>query len=276
MVVYSVAYRILLTIILSFALIHSTFLFVHAGIEEKYDDPVSAYTYAMYAFSNSDYSKSLSAFEDIERVFPASYLTKYATVMQVFLQYILSQHEKVGGTADAFTQLYPNDELVPYVQYMKALSYYKKIRIPTKDMTMIFDAQKEMSYVAQMYEGTKYAELAKKKILYINNLIMMSEIKIGEEYQEKGYYFAAIRRYSPILNEEYHQLTPIAIARLIECYEALGITEQSEKYKAMLTAKFPKFPNEVVIEGLDSEGDFTSHTIRDDWKHWRENVSIFK
>jgi outer membrane protein assembly factor BamD len=65
-------------------------------------------------------------------------------------------------------------------------------------------------------------------------------MEVGRYYLKRHEYLSAINRFKQVV-ENYQTTThvPEALHRLVECYLALGVTEEAKKYAAVLGYNYP-------------------------------------
>lgn len=203
--------------------------------------PVSElYNSAQDLLDAKEYQKAAQAFDEVERQHPYSVWATKATLMSAYAYYQDNEYDDAINALDRFISLHPANPDVPYAYYLKALSYYEQISDVGRDQQMTQHAMEALDDVIRRFPDSKYARDAKlKKDLTVDHLAG-KEMDVGRYYQDRGEYLAAINRFKSVI-ESYQTTThvPEALARLTECYLALGLEGEAKRTAAVLGHNFP-------------------------------------
>lgn len=203
--------------------------------------PVSElYNSAQDLLDAKEYQKAAEAFDEVERQHPYSVWATKATLMSAYAYYQDNEYDDAINALDRFISLHPANPDVPYAYYLKALSYYEQISDVGRDQQMTQHAMEALDDVIRRFPDSKYARDAKlKKDLTVDHLAG-KEMDVGRYYQDRGEYLAAINRFKSVI-ESYQTTThvPEALARLTECYLALGLEGEAKRTAAVLGHNFP-------------------------------------
>jgi len=182
-------------------------------------------------------------FSEVERLYPYSEWAKRALIMQAFAYHKAGEYEEARTAAQRYLDSYPTDEDAPYAQYLLALSYYDQIDEVVRDQGLTFQALQGMRDVIELYPDSDYARSAMLKFDLAFNHLAGKEMEIGRYYLKGGHYTAAINRFRVVV-EQYQTTThtPEALMRLVECYLALGFTDEAQTAGAILGYNFRSSP----------------------------------
>jgi len=91
-----------------------------------------------------------------------------------------------------------------------------------------------------LWPESEYVEDAKAKIRFANDQLAGKEMQIGRYYLERREYLAAIKRFRSVV-ETYSNTRHIeeALARLVEAYYAMGLTDEAQTAAAVLGQNYP-------------------------------------
>ena len=92
----------------------------------------------------------------------------------------------------------------------------------------------------QKYPNSQYADDARKKVLTVKDQLAGKEMDVGRFYLRKNQYLAAINRFKVVVSQ--YQTTrhvEEALARLVECYYAMGVVNEAQTAAAVLGHNFP-------------------------------------
>ncbi len=198
------------------------------------------YNQAMNDLNEEDYQKAAKDFDEVERQHPYSVWATKAQLMAAFALYQRNKFDEAIVALDRFIQLHPSHKDAPYAYYLKALCYYEQIVDVGRDQKITEQAMKSLQEVVDRFPNSKYARDAKLKVDLARDHMAGKEMNIGRYYEKQGQYLAAINRFRNVV-DNYQTTThvPEALHRLIECYEALGLTEEAKRAGAVLGYNYP-------------------------------------
>jgi outer membrane protein assembly factor BamD len=101
-------------------------------------------------------------------------------------------------------------------------------------------AKEALQEVVQRFPDSDYARDAKLKLDLVQDHLAGKEMDIGRYYQRRRQFVGAINRFRAVV-ENYQTTThvPEALARLTECYLALGVRNEAQNAAAVLGYNFP-------------------------------------
>jgi len=207
--------------------------YVERPVEEIYND-------AMDRLGSGDYEAAAREFDEVERQHPYSI---WATKAQLMAAYALYEAEKFDDAViaiDRFIQLHPTNQDAPYAYYLKGLSYYAQISDVGRDQKITRLALSALEELVRRYPTSEYARDARLKIDLTQDHLAGKEMEIGRFYLRRDYLLAAINRFRVVVQD--YQTTshvPEALHRLVEAYEALGMSDQAARVAAVLGHNFP-------------------------------------
>jgi len=198
------------------------------------------YNEAMDLLNQEEYTLAAKAFDEVERQHPYSVWATKAQLMAAYAQYQHNKFDEAVIALDRFIQLHPSHKDVAYAYYLKALCYYEQIADVTRDQKMTDHAMKALQEVVDRFPNSKFARDAKLKIDLARDHMAGKEMAVGRYYLRQGQYLAAINRFRMVV-DNYQTTThiPEALHRLIECYEALGLTDEAKRTAAVLGFNYP-------------------------------------
>lgn len=198
------------------------------------------YNTAMDQLFAGQYKQAAATFDDVEQQHPYSVWATKAQLMNAYALYENHDYDASIVSADRFIQLHPGHRDVAYAYYLKALDYYIQITDVERDQKITQQAYDALSEVVRRFPNTAYARDAKFKLDLCRDHLAGKEMEIGRWYESQGEYLAAINRFQTVVND-YQTTThvPEALARLVECYYALGLNEEAKRTAAVLGYNYP-------------------------------------
>ncbi|TBW38701.1 outer membrane protein assembly factor BamD [Siculibacillus lacustris] len=188
-------------------------------------------------------AEAAKKFEDVDRLHPYSTYGKKAVLMQAYTQFQRGSYTDAIQAAQRFVTMYPTSPDAAYAQYLVAESYYRQIPEVSRDQQRTNSALEAYAELIQKYPTSPYAEDGRKKILLVKDQLAGKEMDVGRFYLSKHQYLAAINRFKSVVSD--YQTTrhvEEALARLVECYYALGIVPEAKTAAAVLGHNFPESP----------------------------------
>jgi outer membrane protein assembly factor BamD len=187
--------------------------------------------------------EAIRYFSEVERLYPYSEWAKRALIMQAFTYHEDEKYEDSRAAAQRFLDFYPGDEDAPYAKYLLALSYYDQIDEVGRDQGLTFQALQALRDVIEEYPDSEYARSAILKFDLAFDHLAAKEMEIGRYYLKRGNYTAAINRFRVVV-EDFQTTTHTAEAlhRLVECYLALGLTDEAQTAGAILGYNYQASP----------------------------------
>jgi len=197
------------------------------------------YNSAYQEFEFGDWAESVKLFQKVETNYSFTEWASKATMMIIFIYYESSDNIKCLEYISKFEKLYPKHKNLDYVEYIRALVFYERTNIVSKDQSYTEAALKEFNKIIKKYPNSIYAaDLILKKDL-INDQLAGKEMFIARYYMKKSKWIAAIKRLKIVI-EEYPNTIFVkeALHRLVEIYYHLGNIKESKKYAAILGYNF--------------------------------------
>jgi outer membrane protein assembly factor BamD len=231
-----------------FLILLMTLALAACGSTKKADDPANyvekpveeLYNAGLDAFSHQKYTDAAQKFDEVERQHPYSVWATKAELMSAYSYYQGERYTEASLTIDRFIQLNPGHPNIAYAYYLRAIIPYEQIEDTQRDQKMTQQALEYLREVVRRFPETDYGKDAKFKIDLTLDHLAGKEMEIGRFYQKRSAYLSAVNRFRNVVDQ--YQTTshvPEALHRLVECYLALGITDQAQDTAAVLGHNFP-------------------------------------
>jgi len=209
--------------------------------KQKPNQPVGKlYNDAFKKLNEGDTKEAIKGFEEVERQHPYSEWAVRAELMVAYANYHHGKYDEAIGALERFVKQHPGNRNTPYAYYLKAICYYEQITDVGRDQRVTSQAQQALSEVMKRFPDSEYAQDARIKFDLTNDHLAGKEMEIGRYYERHQEYLAAINRFRNVV--ERFQTTshiPEALERLVECYLKLGVTDQAQRYAAVLGYNYP-------------------------------------
>lgn len=223
-------------------------IYLLAACSGKEDDAVQKppetaeklYNDARDKIDERDYKEAIESFEEVERQHPYSPWASHAQVMSAYASYRREDYDTAVAVLDRFVKLYPNNDSTPYAYYLIGMCYYEQISDVGRDQKITQQALAALREVVRRFPDSDYARDAKIKLDLTLDHLAGKEMQVGRYYLRHDDTLAAINRFRFVVTD--YQTTshvPEALHRLVEAYLKLGITEEANRYAAVLGHNFP-------------------------------------
>jgi len=202
--------------------------------------PEAIFEEAEANMKQENFKTAAKLFDEVERQHPYSQWATRAQLRAAYAHYEDLKYDDAILALDRFIQLHPGNPDVSYAYYLRALSYYEQITDVRRDQRMTRLALDALSDVVRRFPDTPYARDARIKIDLTNDHLAGKEMEVGRFYMKQDQYTAAINRFRMVV-EQYQTTSHVAEAlhRLVECYLALGVTDEASTAAAVLGHNFP-------------------------------------
>lgn len=238
------------------------------------------YKEAMDAMDKGQFYFAAQKFSEAENIMPEIEQSSKAAVMSGFCYYSINFYEEAVTIFDDYLRKYPADKNVPYVNYLKSLSFYEQILDEEKDIGPLLQSKRLMNEYIKSYPDTDYSLDLKFKLGLIQNQLAAKEIYVAKYYIKTQKWIPAINRLKNVIdNYEETIFIEEALHRLVEIYYNLGLIEESEKtakilgynynsgkwYEqsyALLNKDYKKTQKELTKKSKDNEIGLVKKTIK--------------
>jgi outer membrane protein assembly factor BamD len=218
------------------------FLGLSSGCSKKENEKTSAessYLKSMQMLKDRDYLEAAKAFEKIDDDFPFSKWSIKAQIMSAYSYYKEKEYVDVVRIIDDFILLNPKDQNMPYMLYIKGMSYYDQIPNLMRSQELTKEASSIFRELIARFPNSEYVSDAKKKLIFINNHLAASLMANGRYSIKEKNYVGAINDFKEVVSY-YRQSdqVPEAYFRLIEIYYKLGIKDEAAKIARILQSDY--------------------------------------
>lgn len=202
--------------------------------------PDQLYNQGLALMAKGAYKDAAKKFEDLDRLYPYSEYARKALVNSAFTYYSIGKYQDAINQAKRFVTLYPGNPDAAYALYIIGQSYYSQISDVTRDQETTARAMDAFDELIRRFPDSEYADDARKKIQIARDQLAGQEMEIGRYYLARHDYTAAINRFRVVVTE-YQTTRQVeeALARLTECYYALGVIPEAQTAAAVLGHNFP-------------------------------------
>lgn len=199
------------------------------------------YNQALAQLDSGDLKGARTSLQEIDKQHPYSEYSRRSLVLQTFIHYRRNDYPEAINSGKRFVALYPGDDDAAYAQYLVGMSYFRQMPNVSRDQTVTARAYNAFNEVVERYPDSQYVEDSRAKMRVTLDQLAGKEMLTGRYYQERREYLAAINRFRSV-TERYQTTRHVeeALARLTECYLALGVVNEARTATAVLGHNFPE------------------------------------
>ncbi|WP_439135368.1 outer membrane protein assembly factor BamD [Pseudomaricurvus sp.] len=227
----------------------------------KYTTEKDFYEAAQRQLDSSQWETAIDNLQALEANFPFGTYAEQAQLELIYAYYRNFEHEASSAAADRFIRLHPQHRNVDYAYYMKGLSSFTEgsgmfERFLPTDLTKRDPgaARQSFAHFSQLlarFPNSQYAPDARKRMIYLRNLLARYEIHVANYYMKRGAFVAAANRGRYVVeNFQQAPAVPDALAVMVQSYHSLHMNDLSTNALATLKANYPNHP------AFDSDGNF--------------------
>ena len=217
--------------------------------------------------------------EALEAQFPFGTYAEQAQLELIYAHFESADYESATAAADRFIRLHPRHPNVDYAHYIKGLSLISESKsfldrfLPTDDTTRDPGTARlaftTFTDLISNYPNSVYSADARKRLIYLRNLLARHEIHVANYYFKREAYLAATNRGRYVV--ENFQRTPAVadgLAVMAQGYYLLDMNEPSANAAKTLAANFPDHP------ALNAQGEFQYQSTFDNDSSWWRRLSL--
>ena len=217
------------------------------------------YDQAQRRIKVNNYFGAIESLQRIETQYPFGKYAEQAQVELVYCYFMNGETEAAHSAAERFIRLHPRHPNIDYAYFMKGLSSYTRdagllarvtnTDLSSRDVSGAKLAFSELTEFLTRFPDSQYSPYAKKRLIYLRNLVASNELAAADYYITRKAYVAAIRRASYVLeNIPNSNQNHRALQVLKTSYEELGYTDLAKDTEKLIALNPPP-PNSEVSDG---------------------------
>jgi outer membrane protein assembly factor BamD len=204
------------------------------------DPPTKMMSDADSMMTKGNFEDAATKFEAVDRDHPYSPEARKSIVMAAYAYYRAGKTPEAIATAERYVAMHPGTKEAPLAHHIIAQSYFDQLNKEDRDQTAARKALEQLKILKARYPDSEYARDADNKIRICNDNLAAQEMNVGRYYLDHHNYVGAINRFKTVVSD-YQTTAHVeeALARLVECYMALGITKEAQNAAAILGHNYP-------------------------------------
>ena len=204
------------------------------------DPPSKMFADADAMMSKGNFDDAAQKFEAVDREHPYSPEARKSIVMAAYAYYRAGKTPEAIASAERYVAMHPGTKEAPLAHHIIAQSYFDDLKTANRDQTPARKALEQLKILKARYPDSEYARDADNQIRICNDNLAAQEMEVGRYYLDRHNYVGAINRFKTVVSD-YQTTAHVeeALARLVECYMALGITKEAQNAAAVLGHNYP-------------------------------------
>ena len=170
------------------------------------------------AFVSGNYKTSIKAYMDLKDWYPFS---KYAILAELKIadaHYHLKEYDEAILAYEAFENLHPKNDAIPYVIYSTGLCWFDQLDTVDRDQTPAKNSMAQFKRLIDQYPESEFAQKAKEKIQKCLENLSGHELYVANFYYKTKKYKSALKRYeSLVTNYPNSKESKEALNKILEC-----------------------------------------------------------
>ena len=171
-----------------------------AGKEVKEEKPAQQLAEeGMEQYNEGKYKYAILTFEQLKDWYPFSKLATLAELKIADAYYHIKEYEAAVMAYQAFENLHPKNEAIPYVIYQMGRCWYDQMDTIDRDQSFAKKALETFIRLRRQFPGDAYAVKAGEHIDICQKSLAEHEYYVGMFYYKTKHYKAALERFTEVL-----------------------------------------------------------------------------
>lgn len=200
----------------------------------------SLYNNAMVNYNQGKYKSAASNFEFIKTTYPYTEIARQSLEKLFYIYALQKKHEQAVLIAEELMTMFPHCENMEDLRYYHAIAHYNQTTKQIRDQNAIIECAEVLEVFLEDYRNSPHYTEIEKKLAIINGKLVYHELEIGNFYEKKRNFIAALKRYLGALEiSEINIYTSEILYRVYFCYYTLGLDNEAEIYYQKLAHSYP-------------------------------------
>jgi len=185
------------------------------------------------ALARRQYKAAIKYFEALDTLYPFGRYTRQTQLNIIYAYYGKGDKAEAIAAADRYIKLYPRGPHTDYAYYMKGIASLSQQSTFVRRMFGIDPAQRQLKglktafnafgRLVRYFSYSHYAPDARRKMIYIRNLLAQHELEVADFYYRRRAYVGAANRAARVVR--FYQGAPQVVSALglmVKSYRAIG------------------------------------------------------
>lgn len=208
------------------------------------------------------YDGAIELYEALQARFPFGTYAQQAQLELAYSYYKTEQPAAAIAACDRFIKLYPTHPHLDYAYYLKGLANFNQGKgltqrfLPTdpsqRDPGAALRSFEDFSELIRRFPQSRYVEDARKRMVYLRNILAQHEVNVAHYYMRRGAYVAAANRARYVI-ENYQQTPsmPDALVVMAQAYRVLELDQLADDAIRVLELNYPNHPGLYRVKRIE-------------------------
>lgn len=196
-------------------------LFVLSCASET-EEPSVMYKKSVEALLDQKYETASKLLEKMDEEYPYTSYANNVTILLTYTYYKRKEYSMLIPVVDIYVKTNPRSPDVPYMLYLKALSYYSQIKSYKKDKEILLEFKNITNFLQAQYPNSAYTIDLEGRYQFVMDMLFLGEFYVGLQYQRQTNCTAAISRYLNIADIQ-NSYSDLVSKNLDYCFDYLNI-----------------------------------------------------
>ena len=227
--------------------------------------------------NDQHYDLAAASIQAMEARYPFGKYAEQSQLESIYIYYMQYDNDGSRAAAERFIRLHPQHPNVDYAYYMKGLASFVEGQglferfMPTdltkRDPGAARESFTDFSQLVSRYPDSIYAADARKRMVYLRNLLARYEVHVANYYFLRGAYLASANRGRYVVeNFQRTPAVPDALAVMVQAYTLLGMDDLANDALIALRLNYPTHP------ALDANGNLVLNVKQE--RSWLNKLTL--
>jgi len=213
------------------------------------------------SLDEGSYQDALGFYQKLEARYPFGPYATQAQIESAYAYYKENEPASSVAAADRFIKLHPQHPNVDYAYYLKGLSQFEQGRgfidqlLPLdpseRDPGLALQSFEAFGQLVERFPSSKYAEDARKRMLYLRNNLAKHELHVANYYMRREAFVAAANRARFVVeNYDTTPSVPDALVIMAKAYKVMQMDDLSADAVRVLKLNYPEHAGIGEVEQL--------------------------
>lgn len=248
--------------------------------QEKSDRELRAEAAALYSLARkgldqSDFDDAVQRYELLSKRYPFTDFATQGEVEAIYALYRGYDADRALSAIDRFQREHPRNAAIDYVQYIRGLVNFNRdpsfssmfgSNASKGDVSNYRRAFDDFALLVQKHPTSRYVGDARKRMIYLRNVIAEHELGVVEFYTDRGAYVAAAKRAEQIIAQyPGAPATYRALELMEQSYRKAGLKQQADDAARLLAGQPAAGSQDVAgFPGGESSPSWLDRLLRRD------------
>ena len=201
------------------------------------------YQKGFHEYDRGKYTRAIPFFQKILENYPFSIYAIPAELKIAESYFYDDKYAEAMAHLQSFEELHPTNEHIPYILYMKGVSYFEQFTTTDRDVTVLENAKREFGELITRFPDSPHVQEARPKLKDIRYKLAEHDFYVARFYYQDSKFEAALNRFARVYQEYPEEgIADRAIYYIGKCYFFLQDNEKAQKAFFELIKQFPNSP----------------------------------